>query len=112
MQAKPYAGDQSYLKLLKIHVEPNLTSYSEKESSGQLSELYKVIASSILESIKLIFLNSVYKLKIYGRTQEMHTMFFALTNDQKLIDLFDSKGLKATTEGAWLVIQNKNNGGK
>lgn len=116
MQAKPYAGEHSYLKLLNIHVEPKLHLDNDKitsEKNEQLvDELYKIIASSMLESINLIFLNSLCKLKVYGRTQEMRNLFFALTKDQNLINLFKGKKLKATLEGAWLVIQNKETGGK
>ena len=116
MQAKPFAGEHSYLKLLNIHVEPKLHLDNDRINSEKdeqlVEELYKVIASSMLESINLIFLNSLCKLKVYGRTQEMRNLFFALTKDQNLINLFDGKQLRVTLEGAWLVIQNKENGGK
>jgi hypothetical protein len=113
MHAMPHVKDNSYLKLLNIHLEPNLIfDFDGNKSSEKLNELYSVLASSILEAIKLIFLSSVCKLKIYGRTEEMRSIFLALIANQTIEkSIFSDNGLSAYVESAWLVIQ-KNTGGK
>lgn len=105
MHAAPYRKDESWFKLLKIRLEPNLNlEGKETKSENDASIMFEVLAAAILESIKLIFINDIRTVKIYGRTEEMRGMFLAILTNEPLKKLFKDKGLSARKEGAWLVV--------
>ncbi len=107
MHAAPHRDD-SWLKLLKVRLEPNLNlEGKETESDKDASDMFEVLAAVIFESIKLIFNNDIRTIKIYGRTEEMRIMFLALLTDKPLKNLFLDKGLDARKEGAWFVVEKQ-----
>lgn len=106
MHALPGSSTKSWLKLLKIRLEPNLNLEGrDGESERDAGDMYHVLASAIILAIGLIFQNNVNKLKIYGRTSAMRNMFIALLTDKALKSSFQDKGLSARREGSWLVVE-------
>jgi hypothetical protein len=103
MHAVPQLKEDSWLKLLKIQLEPNLNGEGDKTSQFA-QDMFIVLSTAIFESIKLIFTAGINTLKIYGRTEEMRSMFVALLSNEPLNTLFIEKGLEARREGGWLVI--------
>ncbi len=99
-------SDDSWLKLLKIHLEPRLNLDDKNYTTvGDAEELIEVLAWSIIESIQLIFISDVKKLKIYGRTPIMSLMFSALLAQENLKITLSDMGLSARSEGRWLVVE-------
>ncbi len=108
MHAAPHRKDESWFKLLKIRLEPNLNLEGKDAKSGDdASGMFEVLAAAIFESINLIFTNDIRTVKIYGRTEEMRIMFLAVLTNEPLKKLFSDKGLNARQEGAWLVVEKQ-----
>lgn len=108
MHAAPHRKDESWFKLLKIRLEPNLNlEGKDAKSEDDATDMFEVLAAAIFESISLIFVNEIRTVKIYGRTEEMRSMFTALLTNEPLKKLFSDKRLDARREGAWLVVEKQ-----
>lgn len=108
MHAAPYRKNESWFKLLKIRLEPNLNlEGKDAKSEDDATDMFEVLAAAIFESISLLFVNKIRTVKIYGRTEEMRSMFIALLANEPLKNLFSDKGLDARREGAWLVVEKQ-----
>ena len=96
-------SDKPWLKLLNITLQPSLLPIGDN-SSEILKEAFSVLAHSITHAIDLIFTKSFKKLKIYGRTPEMVSLFRAIISAGFLDAALDAIQLTIKLEGNWLVL--------
>jgi len=91
-------------KLLTIYLEPRLILDCKDEIRKEdLEEITSVYMYALVNSLKLAEANGTMKLKIYGRTEEMRSLFDALVLST------DSEGTGVTIyrQSKWLVIDGK-----
>lgn len=91
-------------KLLTIYLEPRLIlDCKDVINKEDLEEITSVYMYALVNSLQLAEANGTMKLKIYGRTEEMRSLFDALILNT------DSEGTGVTTyrQGKWLVIDGK-----
>lgn len=91
-------------KLLTIYLEPRLILDCKDEIRKEdLEEITSVYMYALVNSLKLAEANGTTKLKIYGRTEEMRSLFDALVLNT------DSEGTGVTIyrQSKWLVIDGK-----
>jgi hypothetical protein len=97
-------SDRPWLKLLNITIRPALLPIGDN-SSEILKEAFSVLAHSISHAIELIFHeHPSTKLKIYGRTPEMVSLFRAIISAGILDAALDAIQLTIKLEGNWLVL--------
>lgn len=97
-------SDKPWLKLLNITLQPSLLPIGDN-SSETLKEAFSVLAHSITHAIDLIFHElPSKKLKIYGRTPEMVSLFRAIISAGFLDAALDAIQLTIKLEGNWLVL--------
>lgn len=91
-------------KLLTVYLEPRLILECKSEIRKEdLQEITSVYMYALVNSLQLAQDNGTLKLKIYGRTEEMRSLFDALVLNT------DSEGTGVTIyrQGKWLVIDAK-----
>ena len=89
-------------KFLNVELEPRLIlDYKEEIRKSDLMETVKIISFALVEALKLALNNGTRKLKIYGRTDEMRSIFdsLILTIDPK------SNDFNIYRQSKWLVIE-------
>lgn len=99
--------DNQWLKLLKIHLEPQLEAVKDLRNHVNLKLVMEVLAWAILKTIKFTFDNGIGKLKIYGRTDRMLIMFESLLAVDAFIEDLSSQNISGRTEGRWLVMEKQ-----
>jgi hypothetical protein len=99
---------KSWLKLLEITLRPALLP-RDGISGDLMKEAFLVLSNSIACAINLIFdEHPSSKLKIYGRTNEMQSLFAnILVNSKKLEKELSNFGLSIGLEGKWLLVAKK-----
>lgn len=102
-----YAQNRSrpFLKLLEIHLEPNLDlDGREHLDSSARREARRIVSSALVKSLEFTFESlPSSKLKVYGRTEQMRALYdFSIDSLEETGALPD--GLTVNREGAWLVF--------
>ena len=91
-------------KLLTIYLEPRLILDCKDEIRKEdLQEITSVYTYALVNSLQLAQDNGTFKLKIYGRTEEMRSLFDALVLNTDNEDT----GVTIYRQGKWLVIDGK-----
>lgn len=91
-------------KLLTIYLEPRLILDCKDEIRKEdLQEITSVYTYALVHSLQLAQSNGTDKLKIYGRTEEMRSLFDALVLNADTEDA----GVTVYRQGKWLVIDGK-----
>jgi len=92
------------LKLLTIYLAPRLIlDCKESVSQSELQEISDIYTDSIIFSLKMAHGNGVSKLKIYGRTAEMQSLFDVLVFNADP----ESTGITVKRQGKWLIIDKR-----
>jgi hypothetical protein len=88
-------------KFLNIYLEPRLIlDYKDEVRKDDLSEAIKIISFALTESMKISMSNGLNKLKVYGRTAEMRSMF-----DNLILSADDNGPINLYRQSKWLVIE-------
>jgi len=94
--------DPSY-KFLNIFLEPRLIlDYKDEIHHKDVVEITKVVTFAFVEVLKMAIMNKTEKLKIYGRSAEMLSVFDTLVGN---VEQSGSENLYR--QGKWLVIEIK-----
>lgn len=99
--------DNQWLKLLKIHLEPQLEAVKDLRTHVNLKTVMEVLAWAILKTINFTFDSGIGKLKIYGRTDRMLIMFESLLAVDAFTDDLAKQKISGRTEGRWLIIEKQ-----
>ena len=90
-------------KFLNIFMEPSLImDYKEEVHKDELLELIKITTFALTEALRMVVDTGVKKLKIFGRTDEMKSVF-----DTLILSFNEVSQLDAYRQGKWLVIEAK-----
>jgi hypothetical protein len=94
-----------YVKLLEIHLEPNLDLENREHIESSLRrEARSVVSHALINSLELTFEDlPSSRLKVYGRTEQMRT-FFDFTLDSLAENGLLPDGLDIERQGYWLVF--------
>ncbi len=91
-------------KFLTLYLEPSLIFDCKEEIRQEdLIEVINIISYALTASLKLTLENGTRKLKIFGRTEEMRSVFDSLV----LITKPQEMGATIYRQGKWLVIENE-----
>jgi len=89
-------------KFLNIYLEPSLIfDCKEEVRQEELIEVINITSYALIASLQLALQNGTKKLKIFGRTEEMRSLFDSLVLTAK------PEEMEATVyrQGKWLVIE-------
>ncbi|MBE9550282.1 MAG: hypothetical protein IMF09_12825 [Proteobacteria bacterium] len=88
------------VKLLDIHIEPDLNSqFPDQLDFKFMMDLAEVFGAVLALASRMAFDNGTNKLKIYGRTEQMQSLFGALVSQA---DEFD---FNMYLQGKWLIME-------
>ncbi len=89
-------------KFLNVYLEPRLVlDYKEEIHQSDLVESVQIISFALIEALRLTLDNGTQKLKVYGRTDEMRSMFDSLILTMNK----ENNDFSIYRQSKWLVIK-------